>query len=102
VLHTGYMHNYMRMYWSKKILEWSRSPERAFALTLSLMNKYFLDARDPNAYTNVAGTYGFHDRPWQERPVFGKIRYMSASGLERKADIHAYVKKVEALATRPE
>jgi deoxyribodipyrimidine photo-lyase len=98
--HTGYMHNYMRMYWSKKILEWSRSPERAFRTTLALMNKYFLDARDPNGYTNVAGTYGLHDRPWQDRPVFGKVRYMSAAGLERKADMQAYLKKVETLVAQ--
>lgn len=94
---TGYMHNYMRMYWSKKILEWSATPQAAFKATLALMNRYFLDARDPNGYTNVAGTLGLHDRAWPERPIFGKIRYMSASGLERKSDIAAYVAHVERL-----
>lgn len=95
--HTGFMHNYMRMYWGKKILEWSGSPEQAFQMTLALNNKYFLDGRDPNAYAGVAWIYGTHDRAWKERPVFGKLRYMAASGLERKCDIHAYIEKVDAL-----
>ncbi|NBC96541.1 MAG: deoxyribodipyrimidine photolyase [Deinococcus-Thermus bacterium] len=94
---TGYMHNYMRMYWGKKILEWSATPEDAYATTLHLNNKYFLDGRDPNSYANVAWLFGRHDRPWQERAVFGKIRYMAASGLERKFDIDAYVRWVDGL-----
>jgi deoxyribodipyrimidine photo-lyase len=97
---TGFMHNYMRMYWGKKILEWSRTPELAFKTTLALNNKYFLDGRDPNSYTSVAWIYGIHDRAWQERPIFGKIRYMAASGLERKCDIEAYVEKVEKTAVK--
>ena len=92
--HTGFMHNYMRMYWGKKILEWSSSPQKAFRTTLAINNKYFLDGRDPNSYTGVAWVYGVHDRAWGERPIFGKTRYMAASGLERKCDITAYVKKV--------
>jgi len=92
--HTGFMHNYMRMYWGKKILEWSRTPQQAFDTTLVLNNKYFLDGRDPNSYTGVAWIYGVHDRPWPERPIFGKTRFMAASGLERKCDIEAYVKKI--------
>lgn len=92
---TGYMHNYMRMYWAKKILEWSSSPEEAYQTTLNLNNKYFLDGRDPNSYVGVAWTYGLHDRPWKERDIFGKVRYMAASGLERKCDIAAYVSKVD-------
>jgi deoxyribodipyrimidine photo-lyase len=92
--HTGFMHNYMRMYWGKKILEWSRTPEAAFETTLALNNRYFIDGRDPNSYAGVAWLFGVHDRAWQERPVFGKIRYMAASGLERKCDIGAYVEKV--------
>lgn len=92
---TGFMHNYMRMYWAKKILEWSRSPEEAFANALHLNNKYFLDGRDANSFTGVAWTFGLHDRPWgPERPIFGLVRYMNAAGLERKFDIKAYVKKV--------
>ena len=95
--YTGYMHNYMRMYWGKKILEWSASPEEAFETTLYLNNKYFLDGRDPNSYANVAWVFGQHDRGWKEREVFGKVRYMSAGGLERKAKPEGYVEKVERL-----
>ena len=94
---SGFMHNYMRMYWGKKILEWSPSPKQAFETTLALNNRYFLDGRDPNSYTGVAWLYGIHDRGWAERPIFGKVRYMAASGLERKCDIHAYVDKVKLL-----
>jgi len=94
---TGFMHNYMRMYWGKKILEWSRTPEEGFAVTLSLNNKYFLDGRDPNSFTGVAWVYGVHDRAWPERAIYGKVRTMMASGLERKCDIRGYVQKVEKL-----
>jgi deoxyribodipyrimidine photo-lyase len=93
--YTGYMHNYMRMYWGKKILEWSVTPEEAYETTLYLNNKYFVDGRDPNSYANVAWVFGQHDRGWQERAVFGKVRYMSAGGLERKAKPKEYVEKVE-------
>ena len=98
--HTGFMHNYMRMYWGKKILEWSSTPQKAFRTTLAINNKYFIDGRDPNSYTGVAWIYGVHDRAWSERPIFGKTRYMAASGLERKCDIAAYVKKVEDLVKK--
>lgn len=94
---TGYMHNYMRMYWGKKIIEWSASPQVAFSTILNLNNKYFIDGRDPNSYTSVAWLFGLHDRPWTERAVFGKIRYMNAAGLERKFDILRYVRWAEAL-----
>jgi deoxyribodipyrimidine photo-lyase len=96
---SGFMHNYMRMYWGKKILEWSRTPERAFQTTLALNNKYFLDGRDANSYAGVAWVFGVHDRAWFERPIVGKVRYMAASGLERKCDIRGYVKKVDLLQT---
>jgi len=97
---TGFMHNYMRMYWGKKILEWTADPARAFKTTLAINNKYFLDGRDPNSYAGVAWIYGVHDRAWPERPIFGKVRYMAATGLERKCDIQAYVRKVKKLANR--
>ena len=97
---TGFMHNYMRMYWGKKILEWSNTPEQAFKTTLAINNKYFLDGRDANSYAGVAWVFGVHDRAWFERPIFGKIRYMAASGLERKCDIQAYVAKVNALVKK--
>lgn len=95
--YTGYMHNYMRMYWGKKILEWCNTPEYAFQTTLALNNKYFLDGRDPNSFANVAWIFGIHDRAWTERAIFGKVRYMSAGGLERKADPEAYIQKVDKL-----
>jgi deoxyribodipyrimidine photo-lyase len=95
--YTGYMHNHMRMYWGKKILEWCRTPEYAFRTALAINNKYFIDGRSPNSFANIAWVFGLHDRPWKERPIFGKIRYMTASGLERKCDISAYLDKVEKL-----
>jgi deoxyribodipyrimidine photo-lyase len=97
---TGYMHNYMRMYWGKKILEWSPDPETAFERALTLNNRYFLDGRDPNSYANVLWLFGLHDRGWKERPIYGKVRYMSQGGLERKADPDAYVEKVDRLAAQ--
>ena len=99
---TGFMHTYMRMYWGKKILEWSPSPDAAFDTALHLNNKYFLDGRDPNSYAGVGWVFGLHDRAWAEREIFGKVRYMAASGLERKCDINAYVEKVAALTRRAE
>ena len=83
---TGYMHNYMRMYWGKKILEWSPTPEAAHATALAINNKYFLDGRDANSFANIAWVFGQHDRPWGERPVFGQIRYMGLDGMKRKTD----------------
>lgn len=100
MVETGYMHNYMRMYWGKKILEWSTSPEHGFNDTLYLNNKYLLDGRDPASFGNVAWIYGLHDRAWQERSIYGKIRTMTAGGLERKNDPRAYVKKVEKMTGR--
>ncbi len=89
----GKMHGYMRMYWGKKILEWSPRPREAFDRALYLNNKYSLDGRDPNGFAGVAWCFGKHDRAWPERPVFGKTRYMNANGLKRKFDIEAYVRK---------
>ncbi len=100
--YTGYMHNYMRMYWGKKILEWSNTPKYAYETTLYLNNKYFLDGRDPNSFANVAWVFGQHDRGWTERDVFGKVRYMSAGGLERKAKPEQYVEKVDELIRQGE
>ena len=93
---TGYMHNQLRMYWGKKILEWSPSPEEGFARTLRLNNRYFLDGRDANSFTNVAWIYGLHDRPWAKRKVFGTVRYQSENSL-RKFDAKGYVATVEKL-----
>jgi len=94
---TGKMHGYMRMYWGKKILEWSESPEQAYETALHLNNRYLLDGRDPNSYAGVAWCFGKHDRPWKERPIFGKIRYMADSGLRRKFDMEGYLRRVNAL-----
>ncbi|MGL4980641.1 MAG: deoxyribodipyrimidine photo-lyase, partial [Fusobacteriaceae bacterium] len=80
----GTMDSYMRMYWAKKILEWSPDPETAFNHTIYLNNRYFLDGRDPNSFTGVAWCYGKHDRAWGEREIFGKIRYMNENGLIKK------------------
>jgi deoxyribodipyrimidine photo-lyase len=93
--YTGFMHNYMRMYWGKKIIEWTPTPEEAYQNALALNNKYFLDGRDPNSYAGVGWVFGLHDRAWFQRPIFGKVRYMAASGLERKCDIQGYVHKVD-------
>jgi deoxyribodipyrimidine photo-lyase len=95
---TGFMHNYMRMYWGKKIIEWSKSPEQAFDIVRYLNNKYFLDGRDANSFANIGWLFGLHDRPWTERPIFGQIRYMNAAGLERKFDIQKYVEQMDDLA----
>jgi deoxyribodipyrimidine photo-lyase len=97
MLVTGFMHNYMRMYWGKKILEWTDAPSEAFVRVLSLNNRLFLDGRDPNSYANVGWVFGLHDRPWTERDVFGKVRYMNANGLKRKFDMERYEEKVNRL-----
>jgi deoxyribodipyrimidine photo-lyase len=90
----GKMHGYMRMYWAKKILEWSESAEKALDIAIALNDKYELDGRDPNGYTGIAWSIGgLHDRPWKERAIFGTIRYMSHGGARRKFDIQAYVQK---------
>ncbi len=93
MVRTGKMHGYMRMYWAKKILEWTRSPEEALAVGMTLNDRYSLDGRDPNGYVGVAWSVGgVHDRAWAERPIFGKIRYMNANGCRRKFDVDTYVR----------
>ncbi|MBN1211845.1 MAG: deoxyribodipyrimidine photolyase, partial [candidate division Zixibacteria bacterium] len=95
---SGKMHGYMRMYWTKKILEWSAAPEEALRTAIYLNDKYELDGRDPNGYTGIAWSIGgVHDRPWFEREIFGKIRYMSEAGCRRKFPVDDYIKKVENL-----
>ena len=94
LLFTGKMHGYMRMYWAKKILEWSKSPEEALHIAIYLNDKYELDGRDPNGYVGCAWSIGgVHDRAWTERPVYGKIRYMNRNGAARKFDINSYISK---------
>jgi deoxyribodipyrimidine photo-lyase len=95
MVRTGKMHNYMRMYWGKRIIEWSRTPEEAFRAALSLNNKYELDGRDANGFAGVAWCFGKHDRPWPGHPVLGTVRVMKAAGLRRKFDADAYTRKYE-------
>ena len=94
---TGKMHGYMRMYWGKKILEWSKTPDEAFRAALYLNNKYELDGRDPSGFTGVAWCFGKHDRPWKEREIFGNVRYMNEGGLKRKFDADEYVRLMSRL-----
>ena len=90
---TGFMHNYMRMYWGKKIIMWSRTYKEAYDTIRTLNNLYFLDGRDPNSYAGIAWCFGRHDRAFQERDVLGKLRPLSANGLRRKFDIETYVNR---------
>ena len=93
LVRKGKMQGYMRMYWGKKVLEWSRSPQEAYEILLYLNNRYELDGRDPNGYAGVAWCFGKHDRPWGEREIFGNVRYMAYSGLKRKFSMDRYVEK---------
>jgi len=94
MLKTGKMHGYLRMYWAKKILEWTESPEDAMQIAIHLNDKYELDGRDPNGYAGIAWSIGgVHDRAWKERNIFGKIRYMSYKGMKRKFNVQNYIEK---------
>lgn len=91
----GKMHGYMRMYWAKKILEWSKTPKDALRIAIELNDKYELDGRDPNGYTGIMWSIGgLHDRAWGERKIFGKVRYMSYEGMKRKFDVKRYIESV--------
>jgi deoxyribodipyrimidine photo-lyase len=99
MLHAGWMHNYMRMYWAKKILEWSPSPAVAWQTALYLNDKYFLDGRDPDGYAGVAWAMGGKfDRPWFDRPIFGTIRWMSGDAARKKFDADRYIRQMQELA----
>ena len=99
MLHAGWMHNYMRMYWAKKILEWSPSPQVAYQTAVYLNDKYFLDGRDPNGYAGIAWAIaGKFDRPWFERPIYGTIRYMSGDAARKKFDADSYIQQMSKLA----
>jgi deoxyribodipyrimidine photo-lyase len=92
MVNKGKMHGYMRMYWCKKILEWTKSPEDAQRIAIHLNDKYELDGRDPNGYSGIAWSIGgLHDRPFAERPVFGRIRFMNYNGCKRKFDVNKYI-----------
>jgi deoxyribodipyrimidine photo-lyase len=89
---TGRIHGYLRMYWAKKILEWSATPGEALDTALTLNDRYALDGRDPNGVVGVLWSVGgLHDRPWADRPVFGQVRYMNERGCRRKFDVDAYI-----------
>jgi len=92
----GKMHGYMRMYWAKKILEWTLSPEKALEYAIYLNDKYSLDGYDPNGYVGILWSItGLHDKPWFNRPIFGQIRYMNYNGLKRKFKIERYIEKLQ-------
>ncbi len=97
----GWMHNYLRMYWAKKILEWSPSVGAAYQRAVQLNDRYELDGRDPNGYAGIAwAMVGKHDRAWSERPVYGKIRYMSLASTGRKFDSKQYIEQITQLERR--
>jgi deoxyribodipyrimidine photo-lyase len=90
------MPGYLRMYWAKKLLEWTPDPESAQQLAVAFNDGYALDGRDPNGYTGIAWSIGgVHDRPWGERPIFGMVRFMSYAGSKRKFSIPDYVRSVQ-------
>jgi deoxyribodipyrimidine photo-lyase len=94
MVERGKMHGYLRMYWAKKILEWSRSPEEALHIAIHLNDKYELDGRDPNGYAGISWSIGgVHDRPWPERKIFGKVRYMNYNGCKAKFDVNKYIQR---------
>jgi len=94
LVREGRIHNYLRMLWGKKILEWTRSATKALEIMVQLNNKYALDGRDPNSYNGIFWCLGRYDRPWgPERPVFGTVRYMSSENTARKFNIREYVRK---------
>ncbi|MGA1824520.1 MAG: hypothetical protein ACMUIP_07620 [bacterium] len=96
MVNRGKMHGYMRMYWCKKILEWTCCPEDSQRIAIYQNDKYELDGRDPNGYVGVAWSIGgVHDRAWGERPIFGKIRFMSYNGCKSKFRIDEYIQKVK-------
>jgi len=88
------MQNYLRMLWGKKVLEWSRTPQEALETLIELNNRYALDGRDPNSYSGIFWVFGRYDRAWgPERPIFGKIRYMTSDSTVRKLDLKRYLQK---------
>jgi deoxyribodipyrimidine photo-lyase len=94
LVREGQLHNYLRMLWGKKVLEWSPSPRQALAWLVELNNRYALDGRDPNSFNGIAWVFGRYDRAWgPERPIFGKVRYMSSANTARKVEVRAYLER---------
>lgn len=99
LLREGRIHNYLRMLWGKKILEWSATPRDALAVMIELNNRYALDGRDPNSYAGIFWCLGRYDRPWgPERPIFGTVRYMSSDSTRKKLHVTEYVRRFAASA----
>jgi deoxyribodipyrimidine photo-lyase len=102
MVETGWMHNYVRMYWAKKILEWAPEPATAFDWAVMLNDKYELDGRDPNGYAGIAwAVVGRHDRPWFNRPVFGLVRTMMGASTAKKFDAVRYIRQNGGSGTKP-
>jgi deoxyribodipyrimidine photo-lyase len=100
MVYQGKMHGFMRMYWAKKILEWTKGPEEALSISIYLNNKYEIDGRDPSGYVGCMWSIcGVHDQGWKERPVFGKIRYMNYAGCKRKFNVDSYISYVKSLVS---
>jgi deoxyribodipyrimidine photo-lyase len=99
MLRRGKIHGYYRMYWGKKIIEWSPTCQDALETMIFLHDRYALDGRNPNTYTGILWCFGLHDRPWTERPIFGQIRYMSYDGMKRKTDWASYLREINHLAS---
>ena len=97
LLLRGTIHGYYRMYWGKKIVEWSPTYQDAADAMVYFHDRYSLDGRDPNTYTNILWCLGLHDRPWGERPVFGMLRTMSSEGMRRKTRVDAYIREIAYL-----
>ncbi|MEM7518000.1 MAG: hypothetical protein AAF368_13895 [Planctomycetota bacterium] len=94
LVREGIIHNYLRMLWGKKILEWTKSPREALDVMIELNNKFALDGRDPNSYSGIFWVLGRYDRAWgPERPIYGKIRYMTSENTARKVRVKDYVVK---------
>jgi len=97
LLLRGKIHGYYRMYWGKKVIEWSPTCQDALETMVRLHDVYALDGRDPNTYVGILWCFGLHDRPWQTRPIFGSIRYMSYDGMKRKTGVDAYLREIAEL-----
>jgi deoxyribodipyrimidine photo-lyase len=96
LLTEGRLHNYLRMLWGKKILEWTASPREALDVMIELNNRFALDGRDPNSYSGIFWVLGRYDRPWPERPIFGQVRYMTSESTARKLRVKAYLRRYQA------
>jgi deoxyribodipyrimidine photo-lyase len=103
LVRDGRIHNYLRMLWGKKILEWTATPQDALAVMIELNDKYALDGRDPNSYSGIFWTLGRYDRPWgPERPVFGTIRFMSSANTARKMKVDGYIARYAPAPRQPD